>query len=150
MLGGPPPGEMGKPGAGVATAVLNPSVGQTGQVNSAPLGSATGAPPWARQQQLQIIPFAAINNRQGATLVGERNRQNRVLTFQAPSVGFTVWIGDSGVKPGVGLALPAGVPYDIIIPGGQEVYAITDAPVYLPVQVFAGPLLIGDKERRMG
>jgi hypothetical protein len=150
ILGGPPPGEMGGSAAGVATAALNSSVGQTGQVNSVPLGSATGAPPWARSQQIAVLPFTAINNRQQATLVAERARQNRVITFIAPAVAFNIFIGDSGVKPGVGLALPPGSAFDIIIPGGQEVYAVTDAPVYLPVQIFAAPLLTGDKERKMG
>lgn len=142
---------MGAAGAGVALASVSPaaSVGLTGQVNSVPLGSLTGAPPWARLHNLQIIPFIAVGaNGQVPTLVAPRERQNRVVIVTAPSVGFSIFIGDSGVRPGYAFSLPGGVAYDIIIPGGQELYAVTDAPTFLVIQVQDAPLLIGDKERR--
>jgi len=133
--------------AGIALVSSNP--GQTGQVNSVPLGSITGAPPWARLQKIEIIPFAAVGNRgQVPTLVAARERQNRIIIVTAPAVGFGIYIGDSGVRPGYSFVLPPGVAYDIIIPGGQDLYAVTDAPTYLSVQVQAAPLLVGDKERR--
>ncbi len=136
-------------GVGVALAAVSPGVGLTGQVNSAPLGSLTGAPPWARLNNVQIIPFTAIGaSGQVATIIAPAERQNRVVIITAPAVGFSIFIGDSGVRPGYSFSLPAGVQYDIIIPGGQMLYAVTDAPTFLVAQVQDSPLLIGDKERR--
>ena len=151
MLGGPvaTEGDLGQVGVGVAIAAVSPSVGQAGQVNSVPLGSITGAPPWAKLQMLQVIPFVAVGvTGQTPTLVASRERQNRVIIVTAPLVGFSVYIGDSGVRPGYAFVLPGGLPYDIIIPGGQELYAVTDAPTFLALQVQSAPLLTGDKERR--
>lgn len=135
--------------AGVATAAVNPP-GGVGQVNSDPLGALTGAPPWARLNQVSVIPFVAVGTQgQVPTLIAARERQNRVIVVTAPLVGFSVFIGDSGVRPGYNFALPAGLPYDIIIPGGQELYAVTDAPTFLTVQVQDAPLLLGGTERRV-
>jgi hypothetical protein len=139
---------LGDAGAGAALAALNPERPvhtQSGQVNSEPLGALTGAPPRSRLFTLQIIPASA--NRQ-PTLIAPAFRQNRVIVLTAPLVGFGIYVGDAGVTPNTGLVLTPGLPYDIIIPGLQPLYAVTDAPTYLPLQIQDSPLLVGDKERR--
>jgi len=149
ILGGS--GSFEGPNAGIALAVLSPSgsVGVVGQVNSEPLGSLTGAPPWARLERIQVIPYTAVGaaGRQ-ATVLAPAQRQNRVIVCTAPAVGFAVYVGDSGVRPGFAFQLPPGLAYDVIIPGGQILYAVTDAPSYLPVQVQNAALLTGGTERR--
>jgi len=115
------------------------------QVGAEALGSLTGAPPRATLLTLLVGP--RVSGRQ-PTQVVDTARASRVATFTAPLVGFSIWIGDSGVQVGQGLQLPAGLPYDIVIPGYQEVFAITDAPTLLPLKVQTAPLLIGDRERR--
>lgn len=120
------------------------------QPGAQPLGSETGAPPDTRFRTVQVIPSNAANANDGPTRIVEADRASRDVTLTAPNVGFTVWIGGSGVSPGNGLALVPGQPYDLIIRGNQDVYAVTDAPVYVPLQVQVAPLLIGDRERRLG
>jgi hypothetical protein len=147
---------FGGDGVGVAAAggpandggylVPNPNA----QVGSEPLGNLTGAPPWVTFRTYQIIPEVGLANNGGPTLVVPSERASRLVTFTAPLVGFTIFIGDSGVRAnpgGSGLALPAGLPYQIPIPGNQTVHAITDAPVFLTLRVQIGPLLAGDRER---
>lgn len=143
-------------GGGVGTAASGAGNGRSlipnpnSQVGSEPLGNLTGAPPWVSFRTYQIIPESGLVANQGPTLVVPADRASRLITFTAPAVGFSIFIGDAGVRgnPGVsGLALPAGIAYQIPIPGNQTVYAITDAPVFLTLRVQIGPLLIGDRER---
>jgi hypothetical protein len=116
-----------------------------GAVGAEALGSLTGAPPQTDLYERQVAPSAS-----GATPVRvvDNARASRVATFTAPSVGFSIFVGGSGVQPGQGTRLPPGLPYDMVIPGFQELFAVTDAPVFLPLQVQVAPLLIGDRERR--
>lgn len=139
--------------AGTALAALNapsPIAGITGQVNSEPLGSLTGAPPFARMERISVVPYAALGGagRRQPTVIAAAMRANRVVICTAPLVGFAIFVGDSGVQPGFAFQLPPGLPYDFIIPGGQVLYAVTNAPTFMPLQVQNAPLLIGDKERR--
>lgn len=122
------------------------------QVGARPLGADTGAPPWARFRTYQVIPATAVGvNGQQVTLVVEGDKQSRFVTFIAPAVAFSIYIGDAGISsnPGSnGLALPLAQPYTIELPGNQSVYAVTDAPVFLPLRVTVASVLIGDRERR--
>jgi hypothetical protein len=136
---------LGNPG-GILAAVggAQPPAKSFGQIGGIPLGARTGAPPWARFKSILIAPTGANG---GPTIVAEADVQSRIITITAPLVGFTIYIGADNVKVG-DFALPRGLPYDCPVPGGQFVYAVTDAPVYLPLQVQIGALLIGDSERR--
>jgi hypothetical protein len=109
------------------------------------LGSETGAPPRSTFKEYAVKPFGLPP----PSRVVDASRASRVATFTAPAVGFTIFIGDAGVQPGQGTRLPPGLPYDIVIPGFQEIFAVTDAPVFLQLQVQVAPLLIGDRERRL-
>jgi hypothetical protein len=140
---------FGDASAGVALAALNPednTPGGSGQVNSNPLGALTGAPPRTRLLLAQIVPGSA---NQSPTVIAPAFPQNRVIVVTAPLVSYTIFVGDGGVRVGTGLALPPGYPYEIIIPGLQQLYAITNAPGYLPLQIQDAALLVGDKERRV-
>lgn len=135
-------------GSGGGNNAIGPSPNM--QVGTEPLGNLTGAPPWVAFRTYQIVPATALAANQGPTLVVAADRASRLVTFTAPNVGFLIYIGDAGVRPtpgGSGLALPPGQVYQIPIPGNQTIYAITDSPVYLPLTVQVGPLLIGDRER---
>lgn len=133
--------------AGVAAGIevsLAPGPG-LGQVGADVLGALTGAPPRTKTGKRMVAPF---NGNLEPVRIVEGNRQSRVVTLTAPAVGFTIWVGGTDVEPGVGIALPPVIPYDFILPGLQDLYAVTDAPVFLPLQVQVAPLLIGDRERR--
>lgn len=138
----------GPPGTNAAANPQRPQDGQ--QIGTAPLGISTGAPPWVRFRTYLVTPNAAIAQNSGPTLVVPGDRASRLVSFTAPLVGFSIFVGDSGVRAdpgGSGLALPPGLTYQIPIPGNQEIYAVTDSPVFLPLRVQIGPLLVGDRER---
>lgn len=116
------------------------------QPGAQPLGGDTGAPPWTRFTTVQVIPASAAGT-QAPTCIVDRDRASREIVITAPVVGFSIWIGDSGVGVGKGVALTPGLPYFTTLVGGQDLYAVTDAPVYLPVRVQVAALLIGDRER---
>jgi hypothetical protein len=136
---------LGNPGpAGGVEVAVAPGPG-LGQVGADVLGSLTGAPPYTRTTKVMVAPFNG--NREAARIVAA-HRQSRVVTMSAPAVGFGIFVGGSDVEPGVSVQLPPIIPYDFILPGYQELYAVTDAPVFLPLQLQIAPLLIGDRERR--
>jgi hypothetical protein len=141
-------GFLGNPGPDSISA----QPGVPSQVGAEPLGARTGAPPWTRFRSYQIIPSAAVGvGGQQPTMVVEPDVASREIVFIAPFVGFSIFIGDAGVStnPGSnGLALPPGLPYSLLIPGFQHIYAVTDAPVYLVLRVQTAALLIGDRERK--
>lgn len=139
---------FGDPGAGQALAAATPGSIAGAQVNSLPLGSLTGAPPRTQLRGYQIVPYGALGSGQQATRIVEPDLQNRVIILTAPFVAFNIWIGDSGVKPG-DFSLPPGLPYEVILPGRQPLYAVTDAPVYLPLRVQIASILMGERERKL-
>ena len=141
---------FGDPGVGQALAAVSATPGSIAgaQVNSLPLGSLTGAPPQTQLRGYQIVPYGALGNGQQATRIVEPDLQNRVIILTAPFVAFSIWIGDSGVKPG-DFSLPPGLPYEVILPGRQPLYAVTDAPVYLPLRVQIASILMGERERKL-
>lgn len=143
-------GALANPGPEAALAAVSPGTPH-GQVGSIPLGAKTGAPPWTQFRSYQVIPASAVGvGGQQATLVVDAAAPSRAVTFIAPLVGFSIFIGDAGVSnnPGSrGYALPPGLPHEIIIPGNQSVYAVTDSPVFLTVRLQIAALLVGDRER---
>jgi hypothetical protein len=103
--------------------------------NQFPLGTQAGAPPWAQLRQYQIGPTVP-------TRIVEADKQSRVVVLLAPITRWSIYVGNAGVKI-TDLWIPNGLPYEILIPGNQELYAITDAPVYLTLRVQTGPILVG-------
>jgi hypothetical protein len=132
-------GALGNPGA--AAIAIEPGPGLA-QVGGLPLGKRTGAPPRTALRLYQVAP-AVLGQ---PTLIVEADAQSRSVILTAPFVNFTVYVGDAGVKI-TDFSLPAGLPYEVIIPGNQPLYATTDAPIYLPLRVHTAPLLVGDRER---
>ena len=109
--------------------------------NSQPLGARTGAPPQTRVFSLLI--------RDTPILLEGPNKQSRSIKVTAPDLPFGIFVGtESGVRA-VGRALTPGIPYEVIVPGYQALYAITDAPgMWIPVLVQVAALLAGDRERQ--
>jgi hypothetical protein len=129
----------------------NPSIpadvaarGGYAQPNSQPLGSDTGAPPQTSLKTVNVPPQG-----QYATAVPP-TRENRFVTFVAPSVGFTIYIGmTEGVTATNGMPLPPGTPYEVSLPGMQAIYVSSNAPVHLQVTVQIAAALAGDLERKL-
>lgn len=105
------------------------------------LGEETGAPPHTVFRGIQIAPG------RNPTRIAEPARPNRVVIIIAPLIGFRFYVGTVGVKVG-DLEITPGIPYDCVLPGLQELYAVTNAPVPLSLSVQIAPILIGDRERR--
>ena len=133
-------GELLKPWEGSSEAATEtPGLGRP-QANSQSLGANTGAPPRTKIYQVQVTAA-------GIRLVGP-DKASRQVTITVPVTGFGVFLGFSG-RPNVrGFPIPPAFPYEITIPGFEEVWAATNAPVFIPVLVQVGPLLGGDRERR--
>ncbi len=123
--------------------------GVTAAPNSEPVGAETGAPPHTRFFNVQVIPFSVISvkNAQPSQVV-QATRENRVALLTAPAVGFVVYVGDTGVSPQRGMALIPGTVTEIILVGGQDLYAVTDAPCFLALQVQISIVLMAEQERR--
>lgn len=118
--------------------------------NSEPTGALTGAPPRSRAFQARVIPATAVGvNSQTPTRIAMATRENRIAILLAPAVGFTVYVGESGVTPQTGLPLPAGLPYEVLLVGNQELFAVTDAPVFIMVGVQISSVLLADRERKL-
>lgn len=147
-------GGFGDPGI-PAGQPLGAQPGGGGQIGSRPLGYRTGAPPRTRLRSVQIIPYTAVGrviqgHAQEATQIVDPDTASRVAILTAPFVGFSVYVGDqTGVRP-TDMALPPGLPYEVVLIGGQALYAVTDAPVYLNLRVQIACILIGDRERISG
>lgn len=111
---------------------------------SAPLGDLTMAPIRTIARGVLVAPAGTSG---APTRIAESNRENRSVVLVAPIVGFSIYAGTSGVKIGDN-RLPPGIPYEFVIPGLQELYAVTDAPVQLMLSVQIAPILVGDRERK--
>lgn len=140
---------LGNPAMGSSELVpslhTNPAGGYRPTPNSEPLGSETGAPPRPRYFSTSVPPVA----RQPAVVVAPETRDNRIVTLLAPLIGFTIYVGDAGVSPQNGYALIPGIADDFPLVGFQSLYAITDAPVFLRLQVKIFPILLAERERRL-
>ena len=113
---------------------------------SVPLGHYTGAPPPTQLKNELVAPASQAT----PTCIVPATTQNRFVTMVAPLVAFSIYVGDSsGASLTQGIALPAGIPYEVSLPGNQALYAVTDAPVYLRVRIQVAAALAGDLERRL-
>lgn len=118
--------------------------------NSEPLGAITGAPPRTRLYSRMVATQASVGVNGGeATQVVTGTANNRLAILTAPLVGWSIYIGDSGVTPDTGLQLTPGLAYEVILPGLQELYAVTDAPVPIALQVQVASVLMAERERRL-
>jgi hypothetical protein len=112
------------------------------QIGGQALGSLTGAPPRVAFKRLIVSAGPT------PTLIVPGERASRSVVLTAPFVGFAIFVGNSSVRPNANsVALPPALPYEIILPGLEELYAVTDSPVGLPLQIQIGALLLGDRER---
>lgn len=136
---------MGAPGGEAFGA--SPPV--SGQPNAEVLGAETGAPPATALFSAQIVPEVALGNANEPTMIVPAGRASRLVTLTAPFVSFLIFVGDAGVRASNGFALPVALPYQIVLPGNQPLYAVTDAPGYLQLRVQIAPILIGDRERKI-
>jgi hypothetical protein len=139
---------LGNVGGPLVAAGVRAQPGVAPAPNSQPAGARTGAPPRTKLYSRQVMPFSALGtNSNEATLIISGTPENRVSILTAPLVGFRIYIGDSGVSPQTGLALPPGLAYDVPLVGLQDVYAVTDAPVYLPLQILISIVLMAEQQR---
>lgn len=108
-----------------------------------PLGTYTGAPAPTILTMVPIAPGAT------STRIAATTRENRFVTLIAPFVAFTIAIGPPGVTTISGMALTPGIPYEVSLPGNQELHAISNAPIMLQLRVQVAGALAGDLERRL-
>lgn len=116
--------------------------GYTPAPNSEALGSLTGAPVRPRYFSMAIPAGQTV-------LVAPPTRDNRVVFITTPNVGFSVYVGDDGLTTNNGMVLPSGQQEEFPLVGFQGLYALTDAPVLLRVQVAITPILLAERERRL-
>lgn len=116
------------------------------QIGSEPLGAQTGAPPRTQMLRVQVAPASQSE----PTIIADAAPASRVVVLTAPFVNFTIFVGDANVQVNGGFALPVGLQYEFVLPGLQALYAITDAPVHLPLNVQIAAILVGDRQRRYG
>jgi hypothetical protein len=132
------PGEMG----GVGPAGVRVSPGYQPTPNSEPMGSITGVPVRTRLYSFPLLAGASVQIISGT-------RENKIVLITPPDVGFTVYVGEAGVTPQTGFALQPGTEKEIILAGFQEIYAVSDAPVTLRLQIEVAPILLAERERRL-
>lgn len=132
-------GDIGMPGAFPGTRVT-PGYSQP-TPNSEPMGSITGTPVRPRMYSVPVQPGA------GMQIIGE-TRENKIIQITPPDVGFTVFVGDAGVTTQTGMALIGGQVNELVIPGFMPIFAVHDSPVVLRINIFVGPILLAERERR--
>lgn len=127
--------------AGSTADLISRTPGLEASPNSQPLGATTGAPVRTR-----LFPVPVPSG--GVMLVGA-DRANRTVRIVAPAVQYGIFVGFGGAPSTRGTALPPGIPFEVILPGNQQLWASTNAPVYIQVFVEVAPLLVGDRERTL-
>ena len=111
------------------------------QANAQPSGTRTGAPPRTVFKSLQVAPGSV------PTIVVDEGRENRVVTILAPNVPFSIYIGGEGVNVS-SMPLVAGLQVEVVLPGYQALFAVSDAPVFLQIGVQIAGIPLGDTERK--
>lgn len=120
------------------------------QPNTVGLGAYTGAPLRTTLATVLVTPaLDAAGNQLPPTLVVPATRENRFVTFLAPSTGPIIYIGESGVNTNSGFALPPGQPWEVPLVGNQALYAVNNGPTTIGLGVQIAPALAGDTERRL-
>jgi hypothetical protein len=139
---------LGDPSMG-ATVASDPRTAR--QPFSQPLGALTGTP--TRTRFLQVLVTPLVNGagvRQPPTLIVEATRENRFVILTAPLMNFRIFINSEANLSLLGsLSLPSGLPFEIPLPGNQALYAVTNAPVFLPLQIQIAAAIASDTERRL-
>jgi len=138
-------GGFGDPGGmgGIGPSGVRHTPGYQPTPNSEPMGSITGTPVRTRLYSFPLLPGPT------AVQIISETRENKIALVTPPNVGFTVYIGDAGVTPQTGFALQPGVEKEIILAGFQQVFAVSDAPVMLRLQIEVAPILLAERERRL-
>jgi hypothetical protein len=121
------------------------------QPNTRSVGHYTGAPPATRLTQVPVTPIAnGAGIIQVPTLIVPETRENRFIILTAPFVAFAIYVNiDANFNVQSSLSLIPGLPYEITLQGGQKLFAVTDAPVFLPLRVQIAAAIAGDTERRL-
>lgn len=122
--------------AGARSSVVEPAP------NSEPIGALAGVPPRTKFYQRGITAQAQQ--------IVEGTAENRIVTLVAPLVGWGIWIGDASVSPMTGFQLPGGQPYPFQIVWLQDVYAVTNAPITIPLPIQVAMILFAERQRIVG
>lgn len=122
------------------------------QPGGRPLGYATGAPPRTTFLQINVTPIVnALGVAQQPTLIVPATPDNRFITITAPLVAFAVLINSAATfNPAASFTLPPGLPYELSLPGLEEIYAVTTSPVFVALQIQLAPAIAADMQRRLG
>jgi hypothetical protein len=133
-----------------ATTAADPTLGR--QPGGRPLGFYTGAPPRTQLTQVNVTPNVnALGVVQQPTLIVPGTTQNRFVTLTAPVLAFTILVSsEASFNPFSSHVLPPGLPYEISLPGNEQLYAVTTAPVFVALQIQIAPAIASDTERRLG
>lgn len=114
--------------------------------NAVPAGVQTGAPP----RVLFLSTLIAPAKLRKPTLLVPGTAENRTVTITAPNVGFTIYVGNADVTPANGMSAPRGQPFYVPLVGLQELWAVTDAPIYLRLTAIVSIVLMAEQGRPVG
>jgi len=133
-----------------ATTAADPTLGR--QPGGRPLGFYTGAPPRTQLTQVNVTPNVnALGVVQQPTLIVPPTTQNRFVTLTAPLLAFAILVSsEASFNPFSSYTLPPGLPYEISLPGNEQLFAVTTSPVFVPLQIQIAPAIASDTERRLG
>jgi len=100
---------------------------------------------------MQVTPIVnALGVPQIPTLIVPETRENRFITLIAPRNNFAIYIdGAPNLNVLSSLALPAGLPYEVSLPGNEGLWAVTDSPTFQTIQIQIAPAIASDLERRL-
>lgn len=110
--------------------------------NNVPAGAQTGAPPRTRIYSRLVLPGTP-------TLLVDASPENRVVSIRPPNVKATLYVGDPGLTVGTGMAVPI-IGQDLPIVGLQEVWAVTDSPTAMRVNIYVSIVLMAEQARPVG
>ncbi len=110
--------------------------------NSEPIGALAGVPPRTKFYQRGITS--------ARQQIVEGTAENRIVTVIAPLTGWGIWIGDQSVSPKSGFLLPAGQPFPFPLTGLQDAWAVTDAPITIPLPIMVAMILFAERQRIVG
>ena len=114
--------------------------------NSLPAGALSGVPAATRLYQRSIVASEP-------TQIVMPTPENRLVTLTAPVLGWSVFVGtDSSVMTNgnSGTQLPKGQPFNITLTGTMELWALTDAPIRVPLQIMVSIILMAERQRKVG
>lgn len=114
--------------------------------NSQPAGALTGVPAATRLYTRRITT--------DPQQIVMATPENRVVTLTAPLIGgWNVFVGSDAsvlVNGNSGTQLPGGQPFNIPLTGTMELWAVTDAPIGLPLSIMISIILMAERQREVG